>query len=174
MHVHYSGLFIYNLCYLLVFIDIVFSSSSLSTWQTYLLLLHVANANPKQAHKRQVVRTAQLSQSNVSDTSANSHGPSERMDLVTALFLDVRKKVDQAGREGLVGIIWLFFSRYWHLERRREPSQRLVKPTDFSRTHVTSRPERARQNQGKRTPTKFSDEERGMGSHLRKRVNAHD
>ena len=24
MHVHYSGLFIYNICYLLVFIDIVF------------------------------------------------------------------------------------------------------------------------------------------------------
>ena len=67
------------------------------------------------------------------------------------------KKVDQAGRQGLVGIIWLFFSRYWHLERRREPSQRLVKPMDFSRTHVTSRPERARENQGKRARTKFSD-----------------
>ena len=35
-----------------------------------------------------VVGTAQLSQPNVPDTSANSHGPSERMDLVTALFLD--------------------------------------------------------------------------------------
>ena len=74
------------------------------------------------------------------------------------------KKVDQAGRQGLVGIIWLFFSRYWHLERRREPSQRLVKPMDFSRTHVTSRPERARENQGKRARTKFSDGGSGMGS----------
>ena len=74
------------------------------------------------------------------------------------------KKVDQAGRQGLVGIIWLFFSRYWHLERRREPSQRLVKPMDFSRTHVTSRPERARENQGKRARTKFSD---GLGDGIR-------
>ena len=40
-----------------------------------------------------VVGTAQLSQSNVPDTSANSHGPSERMDLVTALFLDVRRRL---------------------------------------------------------------------------------
>jgi hypothetical protein len=55
-------------------------------------------------------------------------------------------------------------------ERRREPSQQLVKPTEFSRTCVACRPEGARQNQGKRTPTKFSDEGRGMGSNLRKRV----
>ena len=67
------------------------------------------------------------------------------------------KKVDQAGRQGLVAIIWLFFSRYWHLEGRREPSQRLVKPMDFSRTHVTSHPESAREQQGKRARTKFSD-----------------
>ena len=36
--------------------------------------------------------TAQLSQPNVPDVSANLHGPSERMDLVTALFLDVRRR----------------------------------------------------------------------------------
>ena len=80
------------------------------------------------------------------------------------------KKVGQAARVDLVGIIWVFFSRYWHIERRREPSQQLVEPTEFSRTCVACRPEGARQNQGKRAPTKFSDEGRGMGSHLRKRV----
>ena len=114
-----------------------------------------------------VVGTAQLSQPNVPDDSATSHGPSERMDLVSLRSFSITicpKKVNQAGRQGLVGIIWLFFSRYWHLERRREPSQRLVKPMDFSRTHLTSRPERARENQGKRAPTKFSD---GLGDGIR-------
>jgi hypothetical protein len=131
-----------------------------------------------------VVGTAQLSQSNVPDASANSHGPSLRahMDLVTARFLTVRRRwIKLVVNESLVGIIWLFFLRYWHLEveRRREPSQRLVKPMRPHTTHgwtsaeLTSRPvqkERARM-QGKRAPTKLSDEGRGMGSHLRKRVN---
>ena len=39
-----------------------------------------------------MVGTAQLSQPNVPDVSANLHGPSERMDLVAALFLDVRRR----------------------------------------------------------------------------------
>ena len=34
---------------------------------------------------------------------------------------------------------------YHHLEQRREPARRLARPMDISRTHVTSRPERARQ-----------------------------
>ena len=47
-------------------------------------------------HGSGVVGTAQSFQSNIPDTPqltlTNSHGPSERMDLVTAYFLDVRRR----------------------------------------------------------------------------------
>jgi hypothetical protein len=63
------------------------------------------------------------------------------MDLVTALFLDVRRRWIELVVKALSASSGSSFraTAYWHLERRREPSQRLVKPMDFSRTHVTRR-----------------------------------
>ena len=56
------------------------------------------------------------------------------------------REVSQESRQGIVGFVWLFFPCHHHLEQRREPARRLTRPMGISRTHVTSRPERARQN----------------------------
>jgi hypothetical protein len=55
------------------------------------------------------------------------------MDLVTALFLNVGRRwvmlvVKAFCRHHLALLFVLLTSVCWHLERRREPSQRLVKP----------------------------------------------
>ena len=96
-----------------------------------------------------------------------------------------RKVGQAAGREGLVGIIWLVFSRYWHLERRREPSQQLVKAHGVQ-SYVCAaelasflcrrawRLEGARQNQGKRANTKFPRDGRGMGDPISEKELIHN
>ena len=99
-----------------------------------------------------MVGTAHLSQLTVSGVSPYPDGPAERMDIVTALFLNVGRRwiklVVKALSASSGAFFFLrFFSCCLHLEQRREPRQRLVKPM-FSQTSVTSRPEGAHDNQG--------------------------
>jgi hypothetical protein len=94
------------------------------------------------------------------------------MDLVTALFLDARRRwVRQVVNKTLSASSGSSFRATGISNAGGSRASISVKPTDFNRTCVACRPEGARQNQGKRAPTKFSDAGRGMGSHLRKRVN---
>jgi len=81
-----------------------------------------------------------------------------QMDLLTVPSADgVDSKVIQVEEAFFISLLSRPLRPFRYLKGRLEPARQLANPMASCRTHVPSRPERARQNQGKRAPTKFSD-----------------
>jgi hypothetical protein len=119
-----------------------------------------------------VVGTAQLSQPNVPDTSANSHGPSERMDILSVRSFSMSEEGGSSWssrpcRHHLALLFALLASR---METGAEPATREAHGLQPNSRHVPSR-KSAPKSRKTRSDKVFRWALSEKGSHMRKRVN---